>query len=122
MAAFASKAARTDLANTLGNASQSSLMAASSLGKCPRVCATIETDLPGSKLSLTIARFSSADHRRQRSGPVNASITSCLLLVKNTVVCLPAILCGRLCPEIQGAAPLVSYVQRPGTYETPTID
>ncbi|WP_208448264.1 hypothetical protein, partial [Burkholderia oklahomensis] len=33
------------------------------------------------------------------------SITSCLLLVKNTVVCLPAILSGRLCPVIQGAAP-----------------
>jgi transposase-like protein len=37
MADFQSKAARTDLASTLRNASQSSLMAATSLGKWPRV-------------------------------------------------------------------------------------
>ncbi len=49
---------------------------------------------PGSKLSLTIASFSSTDHRRRRSGPVNTSITSCLLLVINTVVCLPVSLSG----------------------------
>ncbi|WP_273994474.1 hypothetical protein, partial [Burkholderia thailandensis] len=43
---------------------------------------------------------------RRRSGPVNTSITSCLVLVKNTVLCLPVSLSGRPCPEIQGAAPL----------------
>lgn len=42
----------------------------------------------------TIATFSSTDHRRRRSGPVNISITSCLVLVKNTVVFLPVIVSG----------------------------
>jgi hypothetical protein len=57
-------------------------------------------------LSRTIASFCSAVQRRRRSGPVNTSITSCLVLAKNTVLCLPVSLSGRLCPEIQGAAPI----------------
>ncbi|KGX68139.1 putative integrase catalytic subunit [Burkholderia pseudomallei TSV28] len=41
---------------------------------------------------------------KQRAG-VNTFITSCLMLVKNTVLCLPASLSERLCPVFQGAAP-----------------
>ncbi|KGS53083.1 hypothetical protein X949_5952 [Burkholderia pseudomallei MSHR5609] len=48
--------------------------------------------MPGSKLSRAVASFSFTDHRHRRSGPINTSITSCLLLVENTVVCLLAIL------------------------------
>ncbi|MEM5429458.1 hypothetical protein, partial [Cupriavidus oxalaticus] len=43
---------------------------------------------------------------RRRSGPVNTSTNSCFVLVINTVVCLPAIVSGGLCPAIQGAAPV----------------
>ncbi|WP_415859045.1 ATP-binding protein [Burkholderia pyrrocinia] len=38
-------------------------------------------------------------------------MTSCLVLVKNTVLCLPVSLSGRLCPEIQGAVPLDALIQ-----------
>jgi hypothetical protein len=43
--------------------------------QAPHACsrATIETVLPGSNVSRTIASFSSADQRRRRSGPVNTS-------------------------------------------------
>lgn len=54
----------------------------------------VETVLPGSKVALTIATFSSTDHHRRRSGPVNTSSTPCLVLVKNTAVCLPVIVSG----------------------------
>jgi hypothetical protein len=69
MAAFQSKAARTDLAHTSRNASQSSLTAASSLGKCPRVppCSVIKTSsrcrvVPGvRRMALKAMRESCAE-------------------------------------------------------------
>lgn len=70
--------------------------------------ATSETDFPGSKRSRTIASFCSAVQRDRRSGPVNTSITSYLVLVKSTVLCLPASLGEMLCPVFQGAAPIAA--------------
>lgn len=54
MAAFQSKVERPDLANTLRKASQSSLMAASSLGKWPRVLMILRSCM----FKLSMARWS----------------------------------------------------------------
>lgn len=48
-----------------------------------------------------MASFCSAVQNGRRSGPGNAAVTSCLVLVK-IALCVPASLSGGLCPEIQG--------------------